>query len=67
MSPNLVRYFWNAVTTVSPHQIRPLDDASLLQCLMRQIQNNLYLDAQQENDLTLYISDRLPLIRDLCE
>jgi hypothetical protein len=67
MSPTLVRQIWSALTTVSPHQIRPLDDATLLQCLVVQVQQNLYLDRQQEDDLTAYIHDRLPLIRDMCD
>lgn len=67
MSPTVVRQLWSAVTTVSPHQIRPLDDASLLRRLVSQVQQDLYLDNQQRDDLTSYISDRLPLIRDMCE
>ncbi|MFN3926967.1 MAG: hypothetical protein ACK4QL_06515 [Pseudanabaenaceae cyanobacterium] len=68
MSPNLVHCFWSAVAKISPQQIRPLDDPSLLQWLLKQIQEKFYLDPQQRQDLASYISDRLPLIRELtCE
>lgn len=67
MSPTLVRCFWLAVASMSAQQVRPLDDASLLQCLLMQTQEKFYLNPEQTRDLSLYISDRLPLIRTVCE
>lgn len=67
MSPNVMRFVWDAVATASAHQIIPLDDASLLDWLVNQVQQHLYLDPQQYSALVAYIGDRLPLIRDLAD
>jgi|YNPMSStandDraft_2_1061718.scaffolds.fasta_scaffold85512_1 hypothetical protein len=67
MSPSVIRFVWDAVTAASAQQIAPLDDASLLNWVVNQVQQHLYLDQQQYSALVAYISDRLPLIRDLAD
>ena len=67
MSPSVMRFVWDAVAAASPQQILPLDDASLLDWLVAQVQQHLYLDQQQYSALVAYIGDRLPLIRDLVD
>jgi len=67
MSPNVMRFVWDAVSSASAQQIIPLDDASLLNWLVAQVQQHLYLDPQQYSALVAYIGDRLPLIRDLAD
>ncbi len=66
MSPSVMRSVWEAVAS-GAQQIAPLDDASLLNWLVNQVQQHLHLDQQQYSALVAYISDRLPLIRDLTD
>jgi hypothetical protein len=42
-----------------------LDDDGLMSLLVDQVKQRSSLDCHQQNDLSHYISDRLPLIREM--
>jgi len=65
MTPSIMRLFWNLVNQAQPSLLLRLDDESLMGWLVEQVRQKLCLDHNQENDLSTYISDRLPLIRDI--
>jgi hypothetical protein len=65
MTPNLMRLFWDSVNQAHPSQIMRLDDEGLMSWLVDQVLQRSSLDHGQKNDLSNYISDRLPLIRDI--
>jgi hypothetical protein len=65
MTPSLLRLFWDLVHQAHPAQLMRMDDDGLLCWLIDQVQQKSTLDRNQARDLTNYISDRLPLIRDM--
>jgi hypothetical protein len=65
MTPSIMRLFWNLVNQAQPSLLLRLDDESLMGWLVEQVRQKLCLDHNQEHDLNTYISDRLPLIRDI--
>ena len=65
MSPAIIRLFWDSVSQAQPNLLLNLDDDGLLSWLVDQVKQRSSLDCSQQNDLSHYISDRLPLIREM--
>ncbi len=65
MSPAIIRLFWDSVNQAQPNLLLNLDDDGLMSWLIDQVQQRSALDFHQQNDLNHYISDRLPLIREM--
>lgn len=65
MSPAIMRLIWDSVNQAQPHLLLNLDDAGLMSWLVDQVKQRSSLDSCQQNDLNHYISDRLPLIREM--
>ena len=65
MTPSIMRMFWDLVNQAQPSQLMRMDDDGLLHWLIEQVQQKSALDRHQAHDLTNYISDRIPLIRDM--
>ena len=65
MSPAIIRLFWDSVNQAQPNLLLNLDDDGLLSWLVDQVQQRSALDNHQQHDLSHYISDRLPLIREM--
>ncbi len=67
MTPTILRQLWSVVETTQAHTLLKLDDASLVQWLLKQTKNQASLDGDETNILTNYIESRLTLIRDLAQ
>jgi hypothetical protein len=65
MSPSLMRLLWDLVSQAQPSFILKMDDDGLIHWLLDQVKQKSALDGLQQKDLSNYINDRLPLIRDL--
>ena len=65
MTPAIIRLFWDSVSQAQPNLLLNLDDDGLLSWLVDQVKQRSSLDCSQQNDLSHYISDRLPLIREM--
>jgi hypothetical protein len=65
MSPDIIRLFWDSVNQAHPNLLLNLDDDGLMSWLIDQVQQRSSLDSHQQNDLNNYISNRLPLIREM--
>lgn len=65
MSPAIIRLFWDSVNQAQPNLLLNLDDDGLMSWLVDQVKQRSSLDPHQQNDLSHYISDRLPLIREM--
>jgi hypothetical protein len=61
----MLRQFWSLVETTQSSILLDLDDASLVQWLLRQIKSERSLNLDEAAALNTYIRSRLPLIRDL--
>jgi hypothetical protein len=65
MTPTIMRQLWSIVEATHTVTLLQLDDASLVQWLVKQITNQSFLDAHETDFLCEYIQSRLSLIRDL--
>jgi hypothetical protein len=61
----MLRQIWSLVETTQTNLLLNLDDASLVQCLLRQLNTERSLDSQETDLFSRYIQSRLPLIRDV--
>jgi hypothetical protein len=62
-----MRQLWSVVETTQARTLLQLDDASLVQWLVKQTKKQVLLDCQETDFLCSYIQSRLSLIRDLAE
>ncbi|USR89556.1 hypothetical protein NEA10_11740 [Phormidium yuhuli AB48] len=67
MTPILLRQLWSIVERTQANLILSLDDASLSQWLLKQLQQSLALDSRDVRVLDDYIRSKTPLIRDLAQ
>jgi len=67
MTPRMLRQLWSLVETTQAHVLLDLDDKSLVQWLLRQLQDGRSLNPEEDSVMNDYICSRLPLIRDLAQ
>ncbi|MFQ4146806.1 hypothetical protein [Chlorogloeopsis sp. ULAP02] len=65
MTPTIMRQLWSIIETTQTKTLLQLDDASLVQWLVKQTTKQASLDCQETDFLCIYIQSRLSLIRDL--
>jgi fermentation-respiration switch protein FrsA (DUF1100 family) len=67
MTPFLLHQFWSVVETTQTNILLSLDDTSLNQWLLRQLQAQRSLNHDETNILNSYIRSKLSLIRDIAQ
>ena len=67
MTPTILRQLWSVVETTQPNTLLKLDDATLVQWLLKQTKNQALLDHNEIHILSDYIYSHLNLIRDLAQ
>jgi hypothetical protein len=65
MTPKIMRQLWSVVENAQTKTLLQLDDASLVQWLVKQIHTQALLDGHETDFLSDYIQSRLTLIRDI--
>jgi hypothetical protein len=65
MTPSILRQLWSIVEAAQTVTLLQLDDASLVQWLVKQTAKQILLDANETDYLYDYIRSRLNLIREL--
>ncbi len=65
MNPKMMRLLWSVIETSQTKTLLQLDDASLVQWLLKQTTDRAFLDCRETDSLSDYIQSRLPLIRDI--
>lgn len=65
MTPKIMRQLWTVVEKTQTRTLLHMDDASLVQLLLKQTKNQASLDCHEADFLCNYIESRLPLIRDI--
>jgi len=61
----MLRQLWSVIETTQAQILLKLDDASLVQWLLKQLKNQRSLDNHETNLLNDYLYSKLSLIRDL--
>ena len=67
MTPIMLRQLWSLIETTQATLLVNLDDATLVQWLLKQLKMNSALNGKEADLLDEYIQSRLSLIRDLAE
>lgn len=67
MTPIMLRQLWSLIETTQATLLVNLDDATLVQWLLKQLKMNSALNGKEADLLNEYILSRLSLIRDLAE
>ena len=67
MTPIMLRQLWSLIETTQATLLVNLDDATLVQWLLKQLKTNSVLNGKETDLLNEYIESRLSLIRDLAE
>ena len=67
MTPNLLRQLWSLIESTQANFLLRLDDASLIQWLLQNLNNQRSLNHQENDILSEYIRSKIPLIRDLAQ
>ena len=67
MTPSMLRQLWSVVEMSQSHILLKLDDATLVQWLLKQLTVQQSLDRHEKTILSDYIQSRLSLIRDLAQ
>jgi len=67
MTPTMLRQLWSLVENTQAATLVSLDDASLVQWLIKQLKTNTSLSQNETNRAMDYIQSRISLIRDLAE
>jgi succinate dehydrogenase flavin-adding protein (antitoxin of CptAB toxin-antitoxin module) len=65
MTPKILRQLWSVVENSQTKTLLHMDDASLVQWLVKQTTTQALLDPNETDFLCDYIQSRLTLIRDL--
>jgi hypothetical protein len=65
MTPKILRQLWSVVETAQAKTLLQLDDASLVEWLVKQTDTQVLLEPKETDYLSDYIQSRLTLIRDL--
>ncbi|WP_017654994.1 hypothetical protein [Fortiea contorta] len=65
MTPKIMRRLWSVVETAHTKTLLQLDDASLVQWLIKQTNTQEFLEQNETDYLSDYIQSRLTLIREL--
>lgn len=65
MNPLMLRQIWSLIEKTQVNVLLSLDDASLVQWLLKQFKQEQPLDPDQVHLLNAYLRSRLSLIRDI--
>ncbi|MCJ8279716.1 MAG: hypothetical protein MJK14_07245 [Rivularia sp. ALOHA_DT_140] len=62
-----MRHVWSVIEETETKTILTLNDTDLIGQLLKQLENKKLLSSEQFNEMSTYISSRVPLIRDLAQ
>lgn len=67
MTPMMLRQLWSLIETTQANMLLKLDDASLIQWLLKQVKQERSLNPDETNIVSDYLRSKLSLIRDLAQ
>ncbi|MDY7006256.1 MAG: hypothetical protein SWX82_20605 [Cyanobacteriota bacterium] len=67
MTPTMLRQVWSLIENSQATTLISLDDATLVQWLIKQLKTRNALNGREADLINEYIQSRLSLIRDLAE
>ncbi|BAZ40082.1 hypothetical protein NIES4101_60430 [Calothrix sp. NIES-4101] len=67
MTPSIMRQLWSVVEKTHSKTLLNMDDASLVQLLVKQTKTEVSLDGNETSYLKNYVESRLALIRNVAQ
>lgn len=67
MTPTMLRQLWSLIETTQANLLLRLDDATLVQWLLKQYNQGRALNHEEIHLLSDYLNNRVSLIRDLAQ
>jgi hypothetical protein len=67
MPPSILHRFWAFIEEMQTTALLNLDDAALIHSITGQFQRQTCLNSKETQDLSVYVSGRLPLIREVVQ
>jgi hypothetical protein len=67
VTPKVIRQLWSIVESTQTVTLLQMDDASLVQCLVKEMNMQVLLDGKEKDFLNDYVHSRLNLIRDMAQ
>ncbi|AFZ17479.1 hypothetical protein [Allocoleopsis franciscana] len=67
MTPTMLRQLWSLIETTQANLLLKLDDATLVQWLLKQYNQGRALNHDEIHLLSDYLNNRVSLIRDLAQ
>ncbi|MBD2016513.1 hypothetical protein H6F96_21385 [Microcoleus sp. FACHB-53] len=67
MTPTMLRQLWSLIETTQANLLLKLDDATLVQWLLKQYNQGRALNHEEIHLLSDYLNNRVSLIRDLAQ
>jgi len=67
MTPTMLRQLWTVIETTQANMLLKLDDANLVQSLLKQIKQQRSLNSDEAHIMSDYLHSKLSLIRDLAQ
>ncbi|RUR86121.1 hypothetical protein ACF3DV_22735 [Chlorogloeopsis fritschii PCC 9212] len=65
VNASTLRLLWTVVDETQTSTLVQVADAELVQQLLWQLKNKIWLTSEETNTISAYLSSRVPLIRDL--
>jgi len=67
MNPTMLRQLWSLIEKTQTNLLLKLDDASLVQSLLKQFNQDRVLNHEEIHLVSDYLNNRVSLIRDLAQ
>lgn len=67
MTPTMLRQLWSLIEKTQANFLLKLDDTSLVDWLLKQLEHQQALNPEEVHILSNYLNNRLSLIRDIAQ
>ncbi len=67
MNSSILRELWTLIEDIQPHILIQLNEQELIEKILKQLENKKSLDRCENDRVSIYISSKICLIRDLAE
>jgi hypothetical protein len=67
MNSSILRELWTLIDNIQPNILVSIDEKELIEQILKQLTQNTSLDLDDDDLVSIYISSKMSLIRDLAE
>jgi hypothetical protein len=67
MNSSTLRELWTLIDSIQPNILISIDEKELIEQILKKLTDNTNLDLEDDDLVSVYISSKMSLIRDLAE